>query len=1118
MTQHPVFFDPIGIRRRWSLRVGLVALGVLALLFAVFFFALFSDPVLPHLKAASFEKNHSLRAYLDPGKPFQDSQAELKWYKQWHAKHGKKSQRPRRQSWEYSAFFVNWDDTSLSSLRRNAAAIDVLYPEWLHLTRQGFVLDNPERQEQALKVIKKRHSDMKIMPILNNIEPGQKWNPGLVHDLVGRPQRWPHFFDEVIGYLRDQHFAGLNLDFENMNDRDWDGYHRFVLAFSKALRENGLQLCLSLPYDPNAIDYARLAPAVDQIILMAYDQHWATGDPGPIASSDWVAKQVSGLIDRIGVEKLSVAIGSYGYDWTAGQRAPAVSFQDAVQLAQAASANLRLDPKSWNERFSYQTETGERHTVWFLDAVSAFNEMKTLEMVGLHRFSLWRLGSEDPSLWKFFGMDAPVDRFDGQQLQHIPPGYDVNYEGQGEILHVLDKPREGIREIQCDPYSGVVLRSVFHQFPSGYVIGRQGFKHRKMIVLTFDDGPDPRYTPRILDALKAEHVKGTFFVVGEAGNRYPKLLQRLWDEGHMIGNHTYTHPNITDISGAHLRLELNTTQRLLESRLGMSTVLFRPPYAEDVEPSNPDEVDMMERTSRLGYLTVGIHIDPKDWESPGVEEIVQRTLDQAEAGQGHVVLLHDGGGDREETVAALPQLIQRLKAEGYTFGTVADILGVKPQELMVPVSPQDHWRIQVTGVMLWLLHWFGLVVSVLFFVTILIGIFRAATLAILSLVHVFSPRPEPYTYTPKVSVIIPAYNESTVIVRTIQSVKASVYPDFEILVVNDGSQDETWAVLQANFGEDPQVRILDKPNTGKADSVNVGLAQCSGEVIVALDADTVLDSQALAHLAKHFQNPRVAAVSGNAKVGNRINLLTKCQSLEYISSQNLDRRAYEELNCITVVPGAIGAWRHDVLTELGGFSDETLAEDADLTIGILKRGWKVVYAPRAMAYTEAPETLQAFLKQRFRWMFGNLQVLYKFRSVLFNPRYGWLGLFALPNMVLFQVIFPVLTPILEITVVFHTLSTLMDALAHNGQCDAGGLLKLVGYYVLFMLIDLMMCVLAFSFESEEDKRQMKWFGVQRLLYRPIMIYLALKSLVAAHRGQLVGWNKLTRTGADLNRN
>ena len=165
---------------------------------------------------------------------------------------------------------------------------------------------------------------------------------------------------------------------------------------------------------------------------------------------------------------------------------------------------------------------------------------------------------------------------------------------------------------------------------------------------------------------------------------------------------------------------------------------------------------------------------------------------------------------------------------------------------------------------------------------------------------------------------------------------------------------------------------------------------------------------------RHFADPRIGAVAGNVKVGNRSRWLTRWQALEYITSQNLEKRAFDLLNCIPVVPGALSAWRVEALRSAGGFTADTVAEDTDLTIAIRRIGWRIVYDEEAIGWTEAPETAAALIRQRFRWTFGTLQSFWKHRDTLGRPRYGTLGWVALPNIFLFQLLLPLVSPVIDL--------------------------------------------------------------------------------------------------------
>jgi cellulose synthase/poly-beta-1,6-N-acetylglucosamine synthase-like glycosyltransferase/peptidoglycan/xylan/chitin deacetylase (PgdA/CDA1 family) len=633
--------------------------------------------------------------------------------------------------------------------------------------------------------------------------------------------------------------------------------------------------------------------------------------------------------------------------------------------------------------------------------------------------------------------------------------------------------------------------------------------------LTFDDGPDPKYTPMILDILALKGVKATFFIVGSVGAVNQGLLRRIFDEGHDIGNHTFTHPNLHELSHERLRLELNATQRLLESTIGVRTKLFRPPFGTDLEPQTIDGADALRVASQLGYLTIGMKIDPKDWLRPLAQQIVAKTVEGALRGDGNVVLLHDAGGMRQATVEALPQIIDRLRAEGFAFVTTHELIGLSREAVMPPAASEDGFIIAVNYAGFSVFSGFNAFLIFAFQLGIALGTLRIVWVTTFALLHARRERQRwNQTWMPaSVAVIIPAYNEEKVICASIRALLASTIGNFTIIVVDDGSSDRTCSVVREAFSASGRVEVLRQDNCGKWAALNHGIAHADAEIIVTLDADTLFESDAIALLLRHFADPSVAAVAGSANVGNCVNVVTRFQALEYVTNQNLDRRALELVNGITVVPGSIGAWRRAALLAIGGFQPDTLAEDADATIRLERAGWRVLYEPRAVAHTEAPETVRAFLRQRLRWMFGTLQVAYKHRGAIASGRPAGVGLFGLPNVIVFQFLFTLLAPVIDLALL---LSVIAGLSSYASQPEAGlpaSLVTVCAYWTYFQLLEAMTSGLAISMERRRRLwRLLPLVVLQRFCYRQLLYVTAVRVAAAALKGRMLGWAKLARTG------
>jgi cellulose synthase/poly-beta-1,6-N-acetylglucosamine synthase-like glycosyltransferase/peptidoglycan/xylan/chitin deacetylase (PgdA/CDA1 family) len=1008
----------------------------------------------------------------------------------------------------------------LASLERNLDHLDWVIAEWAHLqdADSGGNSLATDVDVPALNFIRQTRPQVQVIPMVQNLV-DEKWNPDLLARTIADEPSRQRLIAALTTFVEENKFAGLCVDFEEPLPSSQANLLIFIRELHDVFAPKGLKVLQAVPFDDPDWNYKGYGAASDYQILMAYDQHWASGPQGagPVAAQDWYENNLIKRMHDLEPAKTIVALGNYGYDWTEGTKeAQEVTYQEAVISARDSEAKIVFDSASSTPEFEYDDEDESHHRVWFLDAVTAYNEMRAASGYKPAGFAVWRLGSEDPSVWSLLGA-APATSAD--VLSRIVYGYQVDFEGTGEILKVVSRPQDGWRNLDVDSVTGYIKNEEIVRTPSSYVIQRGGF-HPGLIALTFDDGPDPKWTPAILDILKQENVPATFFIIGKNGEAYPELLRRLVNEGHEIGNHTFTHPNLGEIPASLSDLELNATQRLIESETGRSTVLFRPPYFGDAEADKPEEVEPAYRAQQQGYLMVGLRIDPDDWQLPvTADQIVDRTIkgamDERPDSRGQVVLLHDSGGNRAATIAALPKLIHELRARGFRFVPVSELAGFSRDQVMPLIPPRERALTRSNAVAFFFLSSIGWILQWVFVIGIVLGLGRLIFIGALAFAQWLRSRHRERThagekYAPFVSIIVPAYNEELVIKNTIDSLLASDYDNYEIIVVDDGSVDKTGEIIRESFCNNKRVKLVSAAAGGKAAALNVGLRYATGEIVIALDADTLFAPQTVGALAHRFHDQKMGAVAGNAKVGNRINIVTRWQALEYITSQNMDRRAFASLNCITVVPGAVGAWRRDLIEQAGGFQSDTLAEDQDLTLRIRRLGHNIGYEEDAIAWTEAPDSLRTLARQRFRWGFGTLQCMRKHLDVLFRPRYGALGFIALPNVWVFQILFPLVSPVMDLMLCYTLVVSGLDWLEQPTGYSSTSLRQVLFYYALFLAIDWAAASFAFLLEKKEHWRLLWWLFLQRFCYRQVMYYVMIKSVAVATRGTTVGWGKLDR--------
>ncbi|MFF0226107.1 glycosyltransferase [Streptomyces sp. NPDC004629] len=615
------------------------------------------------------------------------------------------------------------------------------------------------------------------------------------------------------------------------------------------------------------------------------------------------------------------------------------------------------------------------------------------------------------------------------------------------------------------------------------------------LVLTFDDGPDPTWTPKVLDVLKKHHAHAVFFVTGTMTSRYPDLVKRMVDEGHEVGLHTFNHPDLSYQSKKRIDWELSQNQLAITGAAGIRTSLFRPPYSSFADAMDNKSWPVTEYIGSRGYITVVNNTDSEDWKKPGVDEIIRRATPHH--GKGAIVLMHDSGGDRHQTVQALDRFLPELQERGYRFDNLTEALGAP--SALTPVSGVDLWKGKawvllvraaddITGV---------LVVGLAVIGTLVIG--RFVLMLLLSGAHARRVRRKGFSWGPPVtepvSVIVPAYNEAKCIENTVNSLMASQHA-IEVIVVDDGSTDGTARIVEA-MGL-PNVRVVRQLNAGKPAALNRGLANARYDLVVMMDGDTVFEPATVRELVQPFADPRVGAVAGNAKVGNRDSLIGAWQHIEYVMGFNLDRRMYDILRCMPTIPGAVGAFRRSALERIGGMSDDTLAEDTDVTMALHRDGWRVVYAENARAWTEAPESVQQLWSQRYRWSYGTMQAIWKHRRALVErgPS-GRFGRVCLPFVSLFMVVAPLLAPLIDVFLLYGVVF--------------GPTQKTVVAWLGVLAIQAVCAAYAFRLDRERMTHLIS-LPLQQILYRQLMYVVLLQSWITALTGGRLRWQKLRRTG------
>jgi GT2 family glycosyltransferase/peptidoglycan/xylan/chitin deacetylase (PgdA/CDA1 family) len=583
-------------------------------------------------------------------------------------------------------------------------------------------------------------------------------------------------------------------------------------------------------------------------------------------------------------------------------------------------------------------------------------------------------------------------------------------------------------------------------------------------------GPAWRDADGVLDRRGAT---ATWFVAGRALLDRPSAVGEARAGGGEIGVTGFSGRDLAALPSWRARVELSSTQAALAAHEGITTPLLLVPSSATRDTVDRAAVGTARTAARQGYALV-----------------VGTAPETAGAGDVAVIALDRNGPARLEA------LLARLAAEGLRPVRVSEVAGLDPAVVNPPAGGWARVNSMVVTAAIWAADAVTALVEVLFVPLALLMVTRAVIAVVLATWHARrSRRGAPVRrWTGPVTVIVPAYNEAAGIEAALRSLVASDWPHgLSVIVVDDGSTDRT-AEIVARLGL-RRVYLIRQMNQGKPAALNAGLAVAGTEVAVMVDGDTVFRPDTIAELVAPFSDPRVGAASGNAKVLNRRSLLGRWQHIEYVMGFNLDRRLLATVGAIATVPGAVGAFRTQALRDVHGVSDDTIAEDTDLTIAVQRAGWRVVYRDRAVAWTEAPATVGDLWRQRYRWCYGTLQAVWKHRRAVVEGRR--IGLIGLPYALVFQIVVALLGPVVDVAALYGLATS---------QARAVGVA-----WLGFSAAQLALAAVAFRLDGE-SLRPLWAAPLQQIAYRQLMYLVVIQSVGAALAGTRLRWHKLRRLG------
>ncbi|MDJ0631022.1 MAG: glycosyltransferase [Rhodobacter sp.] len=1007
-----------------------------------------------------------------------------------------------------SGFVPYGDATALSGLRANCSRLDAVFYEAFSIGLPGGAI-RPLGEHAADFPLADFVSGWKsrnrpaAFPVLT---PSVEATTAELARVLDERTSNGRFFADLEALALENVDGGLCLNLSGHPGLSAAVLEPVVRAIRAKLAAARLQTCLIGPAEAGFWEVEAISELVDRAVVLGFRAPIAPSEP--VAPQGWLESQLPPVRTQLAPDRTSFALATFGEVWTSGARLPErVSFAEAMLRARAYGGETGFSADPGNTVIRYLDDRRRINQIWLADSVSFYNARQVVQGAPV---VLWPLGYEDPAIWSLLG---PLDDSDRVRMAIEAPisfGNHAVVEGSGPFSSIITAAVPGQRRIELS--ASRIRSQSFQSIPSPHRIEYFGDDGRPgRLALTFQGLGAPWAIKELLTILERRELKATFFVSTRDLLDHRETIPLLIAAGHMIGTQTEPRPSSFMLSRVWTSIRNNMAQHYLAHEYGYRTVFVQNPARHGQLPGDKTVLDQLQGLQAEGYLPVNSSLAaPFGRFDP--EAFLARVNETAVVQPANVMRFDFSRQNDQETISLLPTILDSMTRAGFRIEPLEHMAGLEPNDALHVAAPDRLRRDEVTYSAI-RFGWIGIQNTILL-LALVVALRSPIYLSLAFLRREKYPFDE--AYTPPVSVIIPAYNEAKVIESSVRSVLASDYPRLEVVVIDDGSIDETAAVVVDRFRAERRVSLWSEENHGKWFAENLGMGVSKSPIFVIVDADTLIDPGAISHLVQPFKDERVGAVAGTVEIGNRENFLTACQTIEYLVTQAVMRRAYEAFDGIIVVPGAIGAWRAEAVRKAGGVSGNTITEDADLTVAVHRAGYRVAYQPMARSFTEAPNTVRAFLRQRLRWTFGMFQVSWKHKgSILEGLPVGYISLVdAVWYGLVTSLIYPFVDLVFFASAVYWVFSFATEGTA--GLTDFPVTASLG--FLLLAAVDFVNVLAAFAFSRRFEWKLLPVVPLLRFGYRQLLYISSIRSILRAMVGRLSSWQKLKRSGTAAMRN